>query len=100
MLENGKNKDLQITNMTGILTQIQNSLNSLNCEMDYHRLEDSARFVMAKASTAEEMNTFLSRRQISQTIFQRPELQCMVFSPEANKWVYIEENDIAQLLTR
>jgi hypothetical protein len=54
--------------------------------MQYHRLEDVARFVMAKAPTAEEMNSFLSRRQINQTIFQRPELQCIVFSLEANKW--------------
>ena len=41
LLENGKNKDLQIANMTGVLTQIQDNLNSLNRELDYHRLEDA-----------------------------------------------------------
>lgn len=98
LLENGKTKDLQIANMTGILTQIQDNLNSLNREMDYHRLEDVARFVMAKAPTKEEMSSFLQRRQISQSIFQRAELQCIAFSLEANKWLYIPENDIAKLL--
>ena len=73
LLENGKNKDLQIANMTGMLTQIQDNLNSLNNEMDYHRMEDVARFVMAKAPDREEMNSFLSRRQISQSIFQSVE---------------------------
>ena len=99
LLENGKNKDLQIANMTGILAQIQDNLNSLNREMDYHRMEDVARFVLAQAPDKEAMNSFLKRRQISQSIFQRVELQCIVFSPEANRWVYIEENDTAKLLT-
>lgn len=98
LLENGKTKDLQITNMAGLLTQIQDNLNSLNREMDYHRMEDVARFVMAQAPDKEEMNSFLSRRQINQSIFQRIELQCIVFSPEANRWIYIKENDIAKLL--
>jgi len=98
LLENGKNKDLQIANMTGLLTKIQDNLNSLNREMDYHRLEDVARFVMVKAPTTEEMNSFLSRRQISQSIFQRVELQCIVFSPEANKW-YTLRKTTAKLLT-
>ncbi|MGD0644477.1 MAG: hypothetical protein ABSA75_06180 [Candidatus Bathyarchaeia archaeon] len=93
-----KTKDLRIANMTGMLTQIQDNLNSLNREMDYYRLEDVARFVMIKAPSSEEMNSFLSRRQISPSIFQRVELQCIVFSPEANKWVYIRENDIVKLL--
>jgi len=39
-----------------------------------------------------------SRRGISQSIFQRVELQCIVFSPEANRWMYDKENDIAKLL--
>ena len=98
LLENGKNKDVQIANVTGLLTQIQDTLNSLNREMDYHRMEDVARFVMIQAPSREEMVSFLNRRQISQSIFQRSELQCIVFSPEANKWLYIEENDIAKLL--
>jgi hypothetical protein len=80
LLESGKTKDLQITSMTGMLTQIQDNLNRLTNEFDYHRLEDVARFVMAKAPTAEEMNSFLNRRQINQSIFQRPELQCSLFS--------------------
>jgi hypothetical protein len=67
--------------------------------MDYHRLEDVVRFVIAKAPTKEEMNGFLQIRQISQSIFQRSELQCIIFSLEASKWVYIKENDIARLLT-
>jgi len=49
-------------------------------------MEDVARFVMAQASDKEAMNSFLNRRMISQSIFKRPELQCIVFSPEANKW--------------
>ena len=81
------------------LTQVQESLTKLNNEMDYHRLEDIARYVMSKDPTREEMTSFLNRRQISETIFRRPELQCIVFSPQANRWVYIPENDSANLLT-
>ena len=43
LLESGKSKDLQIANMTGMLTQIQDNLNMLNNEMQYHRLEDLAK---------------------------------------------------------
>jgi hypothetical protein len=96
--ENGKNKDVQIATMTGLLTQIQDNLNCLNREMDYHRLEDVARFVMAKAPTKEEMASFLKKRQISGSIFQRIELQCISFSPQTNTWVYLPENDSANLL--
>jgi len=99
LLESGKTKDLQIANMTGLLMQIQDNLNSLNKEMQYHRLEDVARYVMVQAPTKEEMNIFLLRRQISQSFLQRLELQCIVFSSQANKWVYVKENDIAKLLT-
>jgi hypothetical protein len=98
LLENGKNKDLQINNMNTFLSQVQESLTKLNNEMDYHRLEDLARYVMSKAPTREEMTSFLNRRQINETIFRRPELQCIIFSPEANRWVYNPENDSANLL--
>src|SRR3990170_3266364 len=40
LLENGRTKDSQINNMTNFLSQVQESLNKLNNEMDYHRLED------------------------------------------------------------
>ena len=99
LLENGRTKDMQINNMTNFLSQVQESLNKLNNEMDYHRLEDIARYVMSKAPTKEEMTSFLNRRQISETILRRPELQCVVFSPQANRWIYVPENDSAKLLT-
>jgi len=54
---------------------------------------------MIQAPIKKSMNSFLCRRGIDQSIFQRAELQCVVFSPEANRWVYIEENDTAKLLT-
>ena len=55
--------------MTGMLTQIQENLSNLNSQMQYHRMESVARYVMAQAPTAEEMSIFLNRRQISQSIF-------------------------------
>ena len=99
LLENGKSKDLQIASMFGTLTEIQNSLKNLNSEMDYHRLEDVARFVLAKAPTKDEMVSFLNKRQISDSILRRVELQCITFSTQCNRWVYVPENDIANLLT-
>jgi integrase/recombinase XerD len=99
LLENGKNKDQQVNNMATLLSQVQESLNRINDEMNFHRLEDVARFVAAKAPTREEMTNFLSKRQISQNIFQRSELNCIAFSPETNTWTYSPENDLANLLT-
>jgi hypothetical protein len=92
-------EDLQINNMTALLSQVQESLNKLNNEMEYHRLEDIARYVMAKAPTREEMTTFLNRRHTSESIFRRPELQCIIFSPQTNRQVYNPENDSSHLLT-
>ena len=54
---------------------------------------------MIQTPTKEELNSFLQRRQINQSIFKRVELQYIIFSPEANRWVYDKENDIAKLLT-
>ena len=54
-LENGKNKDLQINKMNTFLTRVQESLTKLNNEMDYHRREDIARYIMVKVPTREEM---------------------------------------------
>lgn len=34
LLETGKTKDLQIANMTGVLTQIQENLSNLNSEIN------------------------------------------------------------------
>jgi hypothetical protein len=98
LLENGKNKDVQVNNMATLLAQVQESLNKINDEMNFHRLEDIARFVSAKSPTREEMVNFLRRRQISENIFARTELQCVVFAPQTNTWVYIQENDSANLL--
>ena len=86
MLENGRSKDLQITQMTGLLTQVQESLEMINGELVFHRLEDIVRFVAAKTPTREEMTSFLNRRLLNEYIFRRPELQCIVFSPEVNRW--------------
>jgi len=47
----------------------------------------------------EEMNTFLNRGMISQSIFQWVELMNVVFSTQAHKWVCIAENSTAKLLT-
>ncbi len=55
-------------NMTAFLSQVQESLNKLNNEVDYHRLEDIARYVTSKAPSREKMSIFLKRRQISETI--------------------------------
>ena len=97
-MENGRSKGLQITQMTGLLTQVQESLEKINNEMAFHRLEDIVRFVAAKTPTREEMTSFLNRRLINESIFRRPELQCIVFSPETNRWVYDPEDDSANLI--
>lgn len=98
LLENGRTKDAQINNMTTLLTQVQESLNKINDEMNFHRLEDVARFVAAKAPTKEEMADFLKRRQISEDILKRPELDCITFSTKTNAWLYNAEDDSAKLL--
>jgi hypothetical protein len=98
LLENGRNKDIQVNSMTTLLLQVQESLAKINDEMDFHRLEDVARFVAAKAPTGEELNIFMVKRRIPQNIFQRVELQCIKFRPQNNTWVYIPENDLANLL--
>lgn len=99
LLENGRNKDLQLNNVTNLLSQVQESLNRLDSEMTFHRLEDIARFVAAKAPTKEEMANFLNRRGISQSILQKVELQCITFSNESGRWVYTGEDDSADLLS-
>jgi hypothetical protein len=71
--------------MTGLLAQVQESLGKTNNEMALHRLELIAAFVAAKAPTSEELSSFLNRLQISESILQRPELQCVLFSPETNR---------------
>jgi integrase/recombinase XerD len=105
LMQNSNYKDAQINNMNGQLTsvstllvQVQESLNRINDEMSFHKLEDIARFVAAKSPTREEMIIFLSKRQISKNIFRRPELNCIVFSSQTNTWVYTADNDTSNLL--
>ena len=98
LLENGKNKDIQVNSLTTLLLQVQESLAKINDDMDFHRLEDLARFVAAKVPTGEELNSFMAKRRIPQSIFQRIELQCIKFRPQNNTWVYLAENDLANLL--
>jgi hypothetical protein len=63
-----------------------------------HRLEVIAAFVAAKAPTGEELSSFLNRRQINESILQRPELQCVIFSTETNRWIYDFELDSENLI--
>jgi hypothetical protein len=84
--------------MTGLLTQVQESLEMINGELAFHRLEDIVRFVAAKTPTREEKASFLNRRLLNESIFRRPELQVIVFSPEANRWVYDHDDDSANLI--
>jgi len=44
------------------------------------------------------MSGFLARRQIKDTIFCRVELQSKTFLPQTNTWIYLPENDSANLL--
>jgi integrase len=106
LMQNSNYKDAQINNMNGqlisvstLLSQVQDSLTKLNGDMDFHKLEDIARFVASKAPTREELTNFLTKRQINDNIFRRPELSCIAFSPQTNTWVYIPDNDSANLLT-
>ncbi len=98
LLENGRNKDQQVNNMATLLSQVQESLNRINDEMNFHKLEDIARFVAAKSPTREEMTNFLTKRQINESIFRRAELNCIAFSPQTNTWVYTADNDTSNLL--
>jgi integrase len=98
LLENGRNKDQQVNNMATLLSQVQESLNRINDEMNFHKLEDIARFVAAKSPTREEMTNFLTKRQINESIFRRAELNCIAFSPQTNTWVYSREDDTSNLL--
>jgi len=104
-MQNSNYKDAQINNMNGQLTsvstllvQVQESLNRINDEMNFHKLEDIARFVAAKSPTREEMIIFLSKRQINENIFRRPELNCIAFSSQTNTWIYTADNDTSNLL--
>jgi hypothetical protein len=81
-----------------LLTQVQESLAKINDEQDFHRLEDTARFVAAKSPTREELNNFMVKRQIPQNIFRRVELQCITFSVQANRWLYSREDDTFNLI--
>jgi integrase len=92
------NTNGQLTSLTSLLTQVQDTLSKLNEDMDFHRLEDIARFVAAKAPTRQELYDFMTKRQIPQTILRRIELQCIAFSIESNRWIYQHEEDKANLI--
>lgn len=105
LMQNSNYKDAQIGNMTGQLTsvttlmsQVQESLAKLNEDMNFHKLEDVARFVAFSAPSRDELSNFMRKRQISDTILRRVELQCLSFSPEANRWLYSREDDIFNLI--
>jgi hypothetical protein len=105
LMQNSNYKDAQINNMNGqlssvstLLSQVQDSLTKLNGDMDFHKLEDIARFVASKAPTREEMTNFLTKRQINENIFRRTELNWITFSPQTNTWIYTADNDTSNLL--
>jgi integrase/recombinase XerD len=88
----------QLNNVATLLTQFQDALAKLNEDMDFHRLEDIARFIAAKAPTREELNNFMAKRQIPQSILKRIELECVNYSPKSNQWLYSREEDTCNLI--
>ncbi|MGA2523844.1 MAG: site-specific integrase [Candidatus Bathyarchaeia archaeon] len=98
LLENGRNKDQQVNNIAALLAQVRESLAKLNDEQDFSRLETLTRFVAAKAPSRQELNDFMTKRQIPQSILRRIELQCITFSVEANRWTYSAEDDTFNLI--
>ena len=98
LLENGRNKDLQINNMTTLLTKVQDSLMKLNEDMDFHKLEDIARYVAVKAPTRQELNDFMVKRQIPQSILRRDELHCITYSLTSDQWLYSKDDDDFNLI--
>jgi hypothetical protein len=87
-----------LNNVATLLTQFQDALAKLNEDMDFHRLEDIARFIAAKAPTREELNNFMAKRQIPQSILKRIELECVNYSPKSNQWLYSREEDTCNLI--
>lgn len=60
--------------------------------MRFHRLEDVTRFVAAKASTKQELNDFMVKRQIPQNILRRDELDRIKYSLKSDQWLYCKDD--------
>ncbi|MEM3697842.1 MAG: site-specific integrase [Candidatus Bathyarchaeia archaeon] len=93
LLENGKLKDQKISELTQTLDQIKNQLNYLDSELDFHRMEQIARFVRAKAPTEQELQEFLNRKGLSPAMLKREELACISYDSKNNRWIYQEDSD-------
>lgn len=97
LLENSKLKDQKIAQLANTLNEIKNELSRLDSELDFHRMEQIARFVRAKAPTKQEFEQFMNKRNISSAILKRIELQCVVYDEKDKRWHYLETLDTYKL---
>jgi hypothetical protein len=75
--------------------------NKVLAAADYDVLERIARYVLSEVPTREEMDSFLGGELVmDESILSKPELESIVYCPEANRWICNPEDDSAKLLTK